>query len=198
MQLADQTKDLDQKMSPSIYAALVDSLFQNFVPTLAGTASATIAAVMTALKTGNHLVWPCAVWISVVGIARAIQMRKYELERRGSPLTPERAAWWEPNYKNLADLYASALGLWCVVVLLGSDDPVAHMVCTSVTIGYTAASAGRNYARPLIIQRHILLACAPLSLALIIHGNAYYVGLGLLLVLFFIGLKYINLSLHAI
>jgi diguanylate cyclase (GGDEF)-like protein len=198
MQLADQTKDLDQKMSPSIYAALVDSLFQNFVPTLAGTASATIAAVMTALKTGNHLVWPCAVWISVVGIARAIQMRKYELERRGSRLTPERAAWWEPNYKNLADLYASALGLWCVVVLLGSDDPVAHMVCTSVTIGYTAASAGRNYARPLIIQRHILLACAPLSLALIIHGNAYYVGLGLLLVLFFIGLKYINLSLHAI
>jgi diguanylate cyclase (GGDEF)-like protein len=153
---------------------------------------------MTALKTDNQLVWPCAVWISVVGIARAIQMRKYELERRGSPLTPERAALWEPRYKMLADLYASALGLWCVVVLFGSDDPVAHMLCASATIGYTAASAGRNYARPLIIQRHIVLACAPLALALIARGSPYYVGLGLLLVLFFIGLKYINLSLHGI
>jgi diguanylate cyclase (GGDEF)-like protein len=199
MQLVDQKKQDDQEeLSPAIYTALVDSLFQNFIPTLAGTASATIAAVMTALKTGGQSVWPCAVWISIVGIARAIQMRKYELERRGSALTPERAAWWEPHYKVLADVYASALGLWCFVVVLGSDDPVAHMLCASVTIGYTAASAGRNYARPSIIQSHILCACAPLALALVAHGNAYYVGLGLLLVLFFIGLKYINLSLHAI
>ena len=124
MQLVDQKKQDDQEeLSPAIYTALVDSLFQNFIPTLAGTASATIAAVMTALKTGGQSVWPCAVWISIVGIARAIQMRKYELERRGSALTPERAAWWEPHYKVLADVYASALGLWCFVVVLGSDDP---------------------------------------------------------------------------
>src|SRR5258708_31852084 len=107
MQLVDQKKQDDQEeLSPAIYTALVDSLFQNFMPTLAGTASATIAAVMTALKTGNQSVWPCAIWISIVGIARAFQMRKYEMERRGSRLTPERAAWWEPNYRNLADLYA--------------------------------------------------------------------------------------------
>ena len=153
---------------------------------------------MTALKTGNQLIWPCAIWISIVGIARAMQMREYELERRVSPLTPERAPWWENNYKNLADLYASSLGLWCFVVVLGSDDAVAHMLCASVTIGYTAASAGRNYARPWIIQRHIVFACAPLALALILHGDAYYSGHGLLLALFFIGLKYINLSLNAI
>jgi diguanylate cyclase (GGDEF)-like protein len=199
MQLVDPKKRSHQdELEPVLYAALVDSLFQNFLPTLAGMASAMIAAFMTALNSGNRWVWPCAVWISIVGIARAIQMRKYELERRRSPLTPERAAWWEPRYGNLADLYASALGIWCVIVLLGSDDPLAHMLCSSVTIGYTAASAGRNYARPLIIQRHILFACAPLALALIAHGTVYYVGLGLLMVLFFIGLKYINLSLHAI
>src|SRR5713101_3834510 len=197
MQWVDQKKRSKQEaLSPAIYVALVDSLFQNFNPVLAGTVSATIAAIMTALKTGNQSVWPCAVWLSIVGIARAIQMRKYELERRGSPLTPERAAWWERRYKILADVYASALGLWCVVVLLGSDDTVAHMLCASVTIGYTAASAGRNYGRPKIIQFHILYACGPLSFALIAHGTAYYVGL--LLVLFFSGLKHINMSLHAI
>jgi diguanylate cyclase (GGDEF)-like protein len=199
MQLVDQKKRSKQEgLSTAIYVALVDSLFQNSNPVLAGTVSAAIAAVMTALKTGNPSVWPCAVWISIVGIARAIQMRKYELEQRSSPLTPERAAWWEQRYKILADVYASALGLWCAVVLLGSDDTVAHMLCAAVTIGYTAASAGRNYGRPKIIQFHILYACGPLSLALIAHGTPYYVGLGLLLVLFFIGLKHINMSLNAI
>src|SRR3982074_1579028 len=199
MQLVDQKKQSKQEgLSTAIYVALVDSLFQNSNPVLAGTVSAAIAAVMTALKTGNPSVWPCAVWISIVGIARAIQMRKYELERRSSPLPPERAAWWEPRYKILADVYASALGLWCVVVLLGSGDTVAHLLCAAVTIGYTAASAGRNYGRPKIIQFHILYACGPLSLALIAHGTPYYVGLGLLLVLFFIGLKHINMILNAI
>ena len=199
MQLVDQKKQGDrEELPPSIYAALVDSLFQNFAATLMGTACATIVAVMTALKTGNQMIWPCAIWISIVGIARAMQMRKYELERRHSPLTPERAPWWENNYKNLADLYASSLGLWCFAVVLGSDDPVAHMICASVTIAYTAASAGRNYARPWIIQRHIVFSCAPLALALILHGDPYYIGLGLMLALFFIGLKYINLSLNAI
>ena len=199
MQLFDQKKRSNrEELPPSIYAALVDSLFQNFVPNLVGTLSATIVAVMTALKTGNHMIWPCAIWISIVGIARAMQMRKYELERRISPLTPERAPWWEKNYKNLADLYASSLGLWCFVVVLGSDDAIAHMLCTAATIGYTAASAGRNYARPWIIQRHIVFSCAPLALALILHGDVYYSGLGLLLAFFFIGLKYINLTLNAI
>ena len=76
MQLVDQKKQGDrEELPPSIYAALVDSLFQNFAATLMGTACATIVAVMTALKTGNQMIWPCAIWISIVGIARAMQMR---------------------------------------------------------------------------------------------------------------------------
>ena len=37
-----------------------------------------------------------------------------------------------------------------------------------------------------------------MSLALALHGDFYYIGLAVLLVLFFVGLKDINLSLHAI
>jgi len=192
----DQVKD--DVLPPTIYAALVDSLFQNYVSTFAGTFGAAVAAVLTAIKTGNPYIWPCAVWIVLVGTARAIQMRNYEIERLSGPLTPERAAWWEPRYKVLADLYAGSLGLWCAVVLLGSTDTVAHLLCTASTIGYTAASAGRNYGRPWIIQLHILYACGPMSVALMLNGNPYYLGLALLLVLFFIGLKYINLNLHKI
>lgn len=199
MQLADPKQvPNEQDLPPSISTALVDSLFQNFPATFAGFASAAVAAVMTAIKTGNPWLWPCAGLIIVVGAARSVQMRGYERERHESPLTPERAKWWEPRYTIGADLYAAALGLWCFVVLMGSDDSVAHMLATGVTIGYTAASVGRNYGRPSIIQRHILLTSAPMSLGLALNGDIYYAGLAFLLVLFFIGLKYINLNLHRI
>jgi diguanylate cyclase (GGDEF)-like protein len=196
MQLADNTINIDKEMPPSIYAALVDSMCQNFWPMLTGAICAAIAALMTALKTGIPWIWPCAILIVAIGTARALQMRRYE--KRTSMLTFEQALEWEPHYRLGAVLYASALGLWCVVVLLGSDDPVAHMLCTTVTIGYTAGGAARNYGRPRIVQLHILCACGPMSVALAIHGGPYYIGLAGLLVLFFLGLRIINLNLHDI
>jgi diguanylate cyclase (GGDEF)-like protein len=197
MQLAEPKKRRhEEALSPAIYAALVDSMCQNFWPILNGTVCAAIAALLTALKTGNVWIWPCAVLIVVIGTARAFQMRTYE--KRTEMLTPAQAEEWEPRYRIGAVLYAAALGLWCFVVLLGSDDAVAHMLCTAVTIGYTAGGAARNYGRPQIVQLHILFACGPMSIALAVHGNPYYIGLAVLLILFFIGLKHINLSLHSI
>ena len=140
--------------------------------------------------------WPCAALIIGIGTIRAFQMRKYE--QRTAPLTLEQAKYWEPRYTVGALSYAAVLGVWCFITIYGSDDPVAHMVCVAVTIGYTAGGAARNYGHPKIIQNHILLACGPMSLALALHGGFYYLGLAVLLVLFFIGLKGINLSLHAI
>ena len=198
MQLADYKKrrSEEEALSPAIYAALVDSMCQNFWPILNGTVCAAVTALMTALKTGNVWIWPCVVLIVVIGTARAFQMRKYE--KRTEMLTPAQAEEWEPRYRIGAVLYAAALGLWCFVVLLGSDDAVAHMLCTTLTVGYTAGGAARNYGRPQIVQLHILFSCGPMSIALAIHGNPYYIGLAALLILFFIALKHINLSLHSI
>jgi len=60
MQLASETRDPEQKISSSIYVALIDSLFQNPAPLFAGAVLVAIAAVMTALKTQENLLWPCA------------------------------------------------------------------------------------------------------------------------------------------
>ncbi len=199
MALADPKAIPDEKdLPPSISTALVDSLFHNFLRCSREWSCAVLTAVMIAIKTGNPWLWPCAALIVIVGGARSVQMRRYERERLESPLTFERAQWWEPRYKVGADLYAGTLGFWCFAVLIGSNDAVAHMLCTVLTIGYTAASVGRNYGRPSIIQRHIVLACAPMSLGLVLYNDRYYAGLAFLLVLFFIGLKYINLNLHQI
>ena len=196
MQLADHSRDSHTAMPRKIYAALVESMCQNFLPSFVGTICAATAALMSAIKTGNPWIWPCALAIIVVGTLRAIQMRKYE--RRKEPLTPEQAVELEPNYRIGVLLNSGALGLWCAVVILGSSDPVAHMLCVAVTIGYTAGGAARNYGRPPMVQLSIILACGPMLIALLVHGNFYYMVLGALLILFFIGLKQINLSLHSI
>ena len=197
MQLVDQKKRNNQEeLEPILYAALVDSMCQNFWPMFMGSVCAGAAALMTALKTGNVLLWPCALLIVAIGTYRAFQMRRYE--RRTQTLSYEQAKDFEPRYRLGAVLQAAVLGLWCFVTILGVDDPLAHMLCVAVTVAYTAGGAARNYGRPAIVQLHILLACGPLSLALALHGGFYYIGLTVLLVLFFIGLKGINLSLHAI
>jgi diguanylate cyclase (GGDEF)-like protein len=196
MQLAGQTTDPDQKMSPSIYAALVYSLFQNPAPMFAGALCAAVAAIMTAVKTGGAWLWPCVALLVVTGAARALDMHQYQ--RCKSGLTEKEAAHWEIRYQIGAMLYAVSLGIWCVVALLGTDDAVAHMICVSVTLGYMAAGAGRTYGRPWIFHLQTLLACGPLSVALVLNGSPYYVGLGLLNVLFFVGLKHITTSLQQI
>ncbi|GAC1338081.1 MAG: EAL domain-containing protein [Bradyrhizobium sp.] len=183
-------------MSPSIYAALVDSLFENPQPLLVGAACAGAAALMTAIKTGNHLLWPIALMIVAIGLLRAIEIGKYQKTK--SALTPSQVVRWEWRYIFCGSLYTASLGAWCLVVLVGSDDAVAHMLCTSVTLAYIGAGAGRTYGRPWISQVQILLACGPLVLGLVLHGEVYYLGFALLNGLFFIGLRRISLSLHQV
>lgn len=195
MQLADHHRDTDT-MSPAIYAALVGSLFQNPAPMFAGAVCAAIAAVMTALKTGNHLLWPCAVLLVLIGVLRTFDMAKYK--NRSSDLTVGEAARWEARYQIGAVLYAIVLGAWCAIALLMTDDAVAHMICISVTTGYVAAGAGRAYGRPWIFHLQILLTCGPMAGAMALEGSPYYLGMALLTLLYFLGLERITTRLQQI
>jgi diguanylate cyclase (GGDEF)-like protein len=195
MQLAGQTTDND-KISPSIYAALIDSLFQDPGPLFAGALCAAVAAIMTAVKTGNVWLWPCVALLVITGAVRALDTRQYQ--RTKASLTPERVARWEVRYQIGAMLYAAALGAWCAVAIIGSDDPAAHMIATSVTLCYVAAGGGRTYGRPWIFHVQMLLAIGPLTLALLASGSPYYFGMALLNVLLFMALKRISSSLQNI
>ena len=196
MQLANQSGESDQKMSPSIYAALIDSLFTDPGPMFAGALCAAVAALMTALKTGNPWLWPCVALLVVTGALRALDTRQYH--RLNANLSPDDVARWEVRYQFGAMLYAAALGLWCLVVLMSSDDAVAHMIATSVTLCYIAAGGGRTYGRPWIFHLQMLLACGPLTAAMALHGSPYYIGMAFLNVLFFLALKHISTSLQKI
>ncbi|MBW8857901.1 MAG: diguanylate cyclase, partial [Bradyrhizobium sp.] len=181
MQLADQKQSDRDELEPILYAALINSMVQNFWAIFLGSASTAAAAVMTALKTGDVLLWPIAFLIIAIGTARAFQMRRYE--NRVPALTFQEAKHLEPRYWFGALVYAGIIGLWCFVVIFNNDDAVANMLCVSVTVGYTAGGAARNYGQPRVIQWHVALACGPMSLALLLHGGFYYIGLAILLVL---------------
>ncbi len=197
MTLVDRKTRRDQgNLSPAIYAALVYSLFQNPAPMFAGVLCAALAGVMTAVKTGNQSLWVCVGLLVLTGTVRALDMRQYQLRKSG--LTEHDAAHWEVRYQIGAMAYSMTLGIWCMVALLGTSDPVAHMICVSVTLGYMAAGAGRTYGRPWIFHLQTLFACGPLCLALVLYGTPYYFGMGLLNILFFIGIKHITTSLQQI
>jgi diguanylate cyclase (GGDEF)-like protein len=196
MQLASQSREIDQKVSPSIYAALIDSLFRNPAPLYAGAILVAIAAAMTAAKTGEVLLWPCVALLIATGVGRAVDMQWYKTRR--SALTAKEAERWEVRYQIGAMAYAVALGVWCSVALLASDDAVAHMICLSVTTGYVAAGAGRTYGRPWIFHVQIALACGPTSIALALRGTPYYIGMSVVCAVFFLALKQISTNLHRI
>jgi diguanylate cyclase (GGDEF)-like protein len=194
--LAAETNSLDQKTSPSTYAGMINSLFQDPGPMFAGALCNAIAAIMTAVKTGNVWLWPCVLLLVAVGALRALDMGRYK--RRESELTSEEAENWEMRYQAGAMLYAAALGLWCILTVLGSDDSVAHLICISVTLCYIAAGSGRTYGRPWIFHVQMLLAGGPLTIALALYGNPYYAGMAVLTVLFLFSLKHISTSLQEI
>src|SRR3978361_377001 len=97
MTLVDRKTRNQEKLSPAIYAALVYSLFQNPAPMFAGVLCAAIAAVMTAVKTGNEWLWVCVALLVLTGTARALDMRHYQVRKSG--LTENEAGHWEIRYQ---------------------------------------------------------------------------------------------------
>jgi diguanylate cyclase (GGDEF)-like protein len=196
MQLAGQSGEPDQKVSPSIRAALIDSLFETPAPLLAGLVFVAIAATMTALKTGEDLIWACVALLIVAGAVRAFDLQRYQA--RKSTLTADEAARWKKRYQIGAMIQAAAIGIWCSATLLISDDAVVHMICLSVTTGILAGGAGRAYGRQWIFQLQAALIFGPTVIALALRGTPYYIAMSVVSAVFLAALIQISANLHRI
>jgi diguanylate cyclase (GGDEF)-like protein len=196
MQLASQSEEPDLKLSPSIHAALIDSLFETPVPLFAGIVFVAIAAALTALKTGENLIWACVALLIVAGAIRAFDLQRYQA--RKSTLTDDEAAQWKKRYQIGAMIQAAAIGIWCATTLLSSDDAVAHMICLSVTTGIAAGGAGRAFGRQWIFQLQVTLVFGPTVIALALRGTPYYVAMSAVSAVFLVSLMGISANLHRI
>jgi diguanylate cyclase (GGDEF)-like protein len=196
MQLASQSEEPDQKISPAIRAALIDSLFETPTPLLAGIVFVAVAAALTALKTGEDLIWACVALLIVAGAVRAFDLQRYQA--RKSTLTADEAAQWKKRYQIGAMIQAAAIGIWCSATLLSSDDAVAHMICLSVTTGILAGGAGRAYGRQWIFQLQAALIFGPTVIALALRGTPYYIAMSVVSAVFLLALIQISANLHRI
>lgn len=196
MQFASQTGEPDQSMSPTISAALVDSLFMNPAPMIFGAFGPAIAGAVIAAVTGNLLSWLCVPLFIVVGLARALQMYRYQ--QRNSRLTVEESVTWEKRYRIGTIAYGISLGIWGVTVLLTTKDAAAHMLCVTTVVAYTSAGVGRTFGRPQIFHLHLLLSIGPLIAALMYVGGPYHIALALLSLVFFSAIRHLTSSLQRI
>jgi diguanylate cyclase (GGDEF)-like protein len=196
MQFASQSGEPKREVSPTVSAALIDSLFEAPGPLLAGIIFVAIAAAMTALKTGQNLIWACVSLLIMSGAVRAFDLRQF-LPRK-STLTAEEAAWWQKRYQIGALIQAAAIGIWCSVTLLSSDDAVVHMICLSVTTGIVAGGAGRAYGRPSIFHQQAVLQFGPAVIALALRGTPYYIAMSVVSAAFLLAIMQLSANLHRI
>ena len=194
MNTSSETRVQPQNELPvEIYISLVDSLFGGFSAMLAGAICVAVAATLTAWKTDNPWLWACTVIVLIIGVARAIQMRRFE---RDKPRTIEAARRWELEYTIGAVAWCGMQGVWCLIGIGFESDPTVHLLCSMVTVANVVSGTSRVAGRPHIVLLTLFSACVPLALGLILQGNPYYIALGVLITLFFLGLHRITSSLH--
>src|SRR6516164_744135 len=196
MQLANQREIPDEQISPSIRAALIDSLFETPRPVHVGIVMLAIAASMTALKTGENIIWGCVALLILAGLVRVFDWRRYQ--ERKPTLTASEATQWQMRYQVGAMLQASAIGIWGCVTFLSSHDAVAHMIALSVITGVVSGGAGRAYGRQWIFQLQAVLVFCPIVIALALCGMPYYIAMSVVTAIFLVVVMQMSGNLHRI
>lgn len=197
MQFASQSVEPDRgQSSPTISAALTDSLFEAPGTVLTGIVFSAFSASLTALKTGQNLLWGFVLLLILAGAIRAFDLHRYQT--RKAILTTEQAANWQTRYQVGAMIQAAVIGLWCSTTLLSNDDAIAHMIALSVTTGIVAGGAGRAYGRQSIFRLQAALIFGPPVAALALRGTPYYVAMSVVSAAFLFAVLQLSANLHRI
>lgn len=186
--------EVDKDIPPDIYASLVRTLFGSMKSLMAASIVGPLAGTLASLLSGNPWMIAATVAITAVSAFRVIVMLAYR-RREADLKTFDDVAAWERRYGWGAVSFALMLGVLCMISFQMDDNEVAHVILAAVTIGYSAGISGRNAGRPRIAVSQILASSGPLALALIMHENAYYITLGVIIVAFFLSMREVSTTL---
>ena len=184
----------EEELPLEIYVSLVDWLYANPFSLLSGAAGVSIAMLLTAWKTDFWMIWLCAAALALVSATRAADMWNYAAST--APRTHEVVRSWEVRYAVGAAIAHALLGLWCFVSIRFTPDATAHLISATMTVAYAATGSGRNCGRPYIVNLQFMTAIGPLAAALLLNGDPYYAGLGLMSLFFFAGQQRITFMLY--
>ena len=178
-----------------IYASLVDALYELRQSLLIGAISAFLAALLTAWKAADWVLFGFAVAIAFVAVLRFADMAAY-FRVREALKTVAAFRSWEHRYVLGAAVHVALLGGWTLVAFATTDDPFIRLFSFSVTLAYMIGISGRNFASDLLVTAQIVCAALPLAVALFVAGGFYYAVFALVLLPFFAGLRLISRRLR--
>ena len=174
-----------------IYASLVDALYKDFRSLFIGSIAAAGTALITAIKAGEPYLYLCSIAIVLVACLRAVDAKAFA-NRTPAPMDLEEAQIWEMRYAVGSAAHVALLGVWCLIAFAMTNDPFVHIFSFSLTIAYMIGISGRNFASNFLVTTQITAAGLPMTAALLTMGGFYYAVFALVVVPFFITLKFIS------
>jgi diguanylate cyclase (GGDEF)-like protein len=170
-----------------IYIPFVQTLFRDSVTLAVGVVAQSLLAALVYLKTGIQIYLAISLCIVAVGALRLIIMNR--VRSAPAPTNRVEARRLEDVYILWGTLHASTLGLFCFAGIYLAYDQFAEIAAVCVTLASVTSIAGRNYGSPRLVMFQIVAATWPISLGLMLRGDAYHVILGLLSVPFFYAIR---------
>ncbi|MHA1554254.1 MAG: putative bifunctional diguanylate cyclase/phosphodiesterase [Alphaproteobacteria bacterium] len=181
----------DGELPAEIYIPLVDALYADIKSMYIGSAAVALAALLVAFKNGEFLIYLCAAAIVIVTAARARDIRAF-VRIRPQLTTAKQVRRWEDRYTIGAAIYAALLGGWTFLTFYLTTDPFSWLFSFAVTLAYLVGTPGRNFASNRLVTAQIIGEGVPLTAALLYAGGFYYAVFGLVLLPFFLALKFIS------
>jgi diguanylate cyclase (GGDEF)-like protein len=186
-----------QELPSEVYISLVGSLFTDPRSLLVGAIGTISAALITAVKSGEPLLWLCTIALVVTACVRATDMhifgRQEQLSNDAKVIRK-----WELRYVIGSCIYVTLLGTWCLIAFVKSSDPEIQLLSFSVTLANMIGAAGRNFGSNLLVSAQLVGMGVPLLLALLMTGRPYYAIYACILPPFFWSFKRISDRLRQI
>ncbi|MFO1185088.1 MAG: EAL domain-containing protein [Bauldia sp.] len=184
-------EDTPRELPAEIYISVVDSLYSDAPTLFVGSLACSLAALVSAVKTGRLVFFLFAVLIALLAAARAIDVARYG-RRAEKPKSSEAARQWETRYTIGASAYVSLLGLWCIVAFATSDDPFVRLAAITSTTAYMVGISGRNFGSSRLVVAQLTATCIPMTLAFLSTRDVYYAVYAILFMAFFLSLNKIS------
>jgi diguanylate cyclase (GGDEF)-like protein len=186
-----------KEVPSEIYTSLVSSLFSDSRTLFVGSLASIAGALVTAVESGEPLLWLCTVAIAAITCVRAVDMHVFHLRRRDAA-DAKAFRTWELRYVVGACAYVALLGVWCLVAFAKSSDPEIRLLSFSITLANMIGTAGRNFGSNLLVTAQLACAGTPLLAALLLTRQPYYAVSACALLPFFLSFKGISDRLRQI
>jgi diguanylate cyclase (GGDEF)-like protein len=158
-----------ERITPGVYASMVDSLYGTLVGYAAlGGASMILALLSFIAKPGLATSAMLAAMTTITALRIAL-MIAYHQRDHSRPMSKREAVRWEAAYAVIGVVMMAIIGLICAYAVDQEESALTLVVSVIVVMGVSGCIAGRNGSRPKIVSYQIAVLYGPFVAALVLE-----------------------------